>query len=289
MHFVNPANLPLSRKTFSDFTAVKVESGIASQDEVNITLTDDGLSVSKAGIAQDQPYKFDPDRRPSKTFISDVKPGCSEGLFNRGEDFDKDPLIWIVTETLMIANNMDVELGVIHLDDALLICLQRGAIQVQIDDEGNTLELTRGIDGIPEDQKFMSATAENFAGMPAYASEAILNVTIRRGIKQIKKDSARSLETSVLVHKDTSALLDRGARFEREEAVRQAKEQEKAEAAARRAVEEAEAIARRDAEETEAAPNPTPRKRSSVSAKVKKDSSGRNTGAEAFFSASGLG
>ena len=219
MRFINLGNIPLSRKKYSDFHTVNVDPTIGVEDDVSIALTDEGIEVThkRSLEREDQEYKHESSRRPKGYFISDVEPGFSGGLFNHGRELDEEPLIWIATRTVLVANNTDVQMGIIHLDEGLLVCLQKGAIQVQSTDDGDTITLTRGIAGVSDDQRYMSATNESFKGLPDYAHDAVLNITLHRGIKKLKEGGFRYLDIKARVHTESSALLDRGYRFEKEE------------------------------------------------------------------------
>lgn len=292
MFLVNPCEVPLTRNNYKNKTKIVIEDSVVyGETDVDFKYTDEGIVISPYG-EESEPYVYDPDATPKGSFISSVHAGASHGLFNRGEDLDDDPLIWIASPTVLIANGMPVEMSVIYLDDGLLVCLQKGAIQVQVDDEGTTQTLTRGIKGIDEDQKFMSATEENFDGMPKYANESIMSVTLKRGIKQAKKDTYLSLETAVKVHRDSSALLDNGDQYNQEEMERQRVEAERREAAEARAAEDEE-VARLRAEEEEkrvkaAGEREKSKTKSKSASPQKRDSSKRNAGASAFLVSTGI-
>lgn len=297
MFLVNPCEVPLTRNSYDDKTAIVVADDVEyGETQIGIAYSEEGIEIfsEDAHKHEDKAYEYREDRVPEGSFISSVMPGESGGLFNRGEDYDEDPLIWAATPTLMIANGMPVEMSVIYLDEGLLVCLQRGAIQVQVNDDGDTQTLTRGLKhGISEDQKFMSASESNFAGMPTFAKDSILAVTLKRGIKQVKKDTYSSLETSVKVHREASALLDLESKFLQEEMARQEKAEAEAREAAIREEEELEALARKREEAEAEIEKATKRERAKSSTSTKSttsrsSNSGRSAGAAAFLAGTGI-
>lgn len=306
MHFVNfLGDIPATRESFKGYKkGLKVYEGHSSYDDVDIVLRDGYIEVVKEGTVELDTGEVveDVDTR-YPTLLSP-----SRDTFRFGEEYDDEPLIWIAAESILLPSGEDVTMSYIPLDEGMLVCLQRGIIQVQVDSTGETMELVRGLDSIPNVLRWMSASSGRFAGIPetTHNHEAFLTFTINRKISNFKMKNMRQkgmnspedrcylgFNGTFKAFKGQCFLIDEGEelngaleRRANRERLAALKAERDAEVTARHAieVERLAAINRAAAEEKERKKRSTSSVRSSASREgISLDDKTRNEGAEAYL------
>lgn len=146
MFYLNCLNSMPSRESFGGFEL----SGDILGDAINENLE---LSYNEGSIlASDKTASFDVvTDSTGKSWTSLRSCGTTE-VFDWGTDLDSnEPLVWVHTDSVAIPLGIEVTLSLIHVDEGYLVCLKRGAIQVDVN--GVLSTLVRGT-SIRSDAKF---------------------------------------------------------------------------------------------------------------------------------------
>lgn len=295
MRFLNFATSPLTRNRATAYKNVIIDDAVEQfETEIAITLDKnrDAIVISPAESI-DEVQTYDNNRDTTINNLSFAQEGVTGDLFNGGETEEDEDLVWIAADSIRIINGMDVKFGLITLDEAILVCLHKGSFEIQVDADGETGIFSRGYRGDPEKRKYMSASSDNFEGIPEYyLTDTILNVTLNRRLKDFA-GGVRGLDTRVKIDFATSAWLDDGARYTEkvaedaknaklEETKRLREEQEEIERSQR----QSENIDKLEKARNEASKKASKTRTSCVEVgSTSKRPAGRNKGAAAFLSA----
>lgn len=169
MIFVNCTDLTeIARTGKPGVNKFVIDDGVVSGEEAQLYLGQDGaLHVGLPGTAPMAYRGYEPKEAQG---VASLLPGITPDVFNYGEEDETgEPLIWILTQSIMVANGIKNEMSIVMLDDGyLLVSLRKGVIEVQSDEEGNTVRLSRGMkkNRNLDELSYASASSWEFLGLP---------------------------------------------------------------------------------------------------------------------------